>query len=197
MSCFGVWPCRRHYWTLSYSQETHTCRVSHQCETGGGSSDSQGENKPLSSLQTERNKMRLWKLLLRISDFRKHYSEFLSLAMEISKFFQQKSNFHQTKNSFFTCKKKTNTKPLDKGKMKFLKKKRWDFTKKLFWTRHTVHLCGFSPVCRLIWTTNIYWALKGFSSRLHSFHRQINIFLLACIWSMLICYNTKNKVKHL
>ena len=41
---------------LSYSQETHTCRVSLRCEIGGGSSDSQGGNRPWSSLQTESNK---------------------------------------------------------------------------------------------------------------------------------------------
>lgn len=57
--------------------------------------------------------------------------------------------------------------------------------------QHTVHLWGFSPVWRLMCTTNMYWALNGFSSRLHSFHRQMNIFLLACMWSIFICYNEK------
>lgn len=57
--------------------------------------------------------------------------------------------------------------------------------------QHTVHLWGFSPVWRLMCTTNMYWALNGFSSRLHSFQRQMNIFLLACMWSIFICYNEK------
>lgn len=60
--------------------------------------------------------------------------------------------------------------------------------------QHTVHLWGFSPVWRLMCTTNMYWALNGFSSRLHSFQRQMNIFLLACMWSIFICYNIYIKI---
>lgn len=51
----------------------------------------------------------------------------------------------------------------------------------------TVHLCGFSPVCLLICTTNIYCALNGFSLRLQFSHRQTKLFLFAWIWSLLIC----------
>lgn len=51
----------------------------------------------------------------------------------------------------------------------------------------TVHLCGFSPVCLLMWTTSIYWALKGFCSREQSSHRHTNSFFSPCMWSLLIC----------
>ena len=55
------------------------------------------------------------------------------------------------------------------------------------WNWLTVHLCGFSPVWRRMWTTSMYWALNGFSSREHSRHRQTKLFLLAWMWSLLIC----------
>ena len=51
----------------------------------------------------------------------------------------------------------------------------------------TVHRWGFSPVCLLICTTNMYWALKGFSSLEHSFHWHTKDFLLAPIWSLFKC----------
>lgn len=51
----------------------------------------------------------------------------------------------------------------------------------------TVHLCGFSPVCLLMWTTSIYWALNGFCSREQSSHRHTNSFFSPCIWSLFIC----------
>lgn len=51
----------------------------------------------------------------------------------------------------------------------------------------TVHLCCFSLLCVLIWTTSIYWSLNGFFSRLQSFHWQTNGFSLAWMWSVLIC----------
>lgn len=45
----------------------------------------------------------------------------------------------------------------------------------------TVHLCGFSPVCLLMCTTNIYWALNGFSALEQPSHLQTKDFLLAWI----------------
>lgn len=51
----------------------------------------------------------------------------------------------------------------------------------------TVHLWGFSPVWRRMWTTSIYWALNGFSSREQSTQRQTNDFLFAWMWSLLMC----------
>jgi hypothetical protein len=59
----------------------------------------------------------------------------------------------------------------------------------------TVHLCGFSPVWRLMCTTNIYWALKGFSSLEQSFHWHTNAFLLLPIWSLLRCCKIKWVIK--
>ena len=53
----------------------------------------------------------------------------------------------------------------------------------------TVHRWGFSPVCLLICTTNIYWALKGFSSLEQSCHWQTKDFLLAPICSLFKCWN--------
>jgi hypothetical protein len=62
----------------------------------------------------------------------------------------------------------------------------------------TVHRWGFSPVCRLIWTTNMYCALNGLFSRLHSFHRHTNDFLLAWMWSWFICWKTNTtKMKNI
>lgn len=58
----------------------------------------------------------------------------------------------------------------------------------------TVHLCGFSPVWRLMCTTSIYWALNGFSSREQSSHRQMNDFLFAWIWSLLMCLTNSSCV---
>lgn len=58
----------------------------------------------------------------------------------------------------------------------------------------TVHLCGFSPVCLRMCTTNIYWALKGFSSREQSSHRQMNDFLFAWMWSLLMCFTSSSCV---
>ena len=53
--------------------------------------------------------------------------------MEISKFFQQKSNFHQTKNSFSTCKKKKQYKNLliKEFKDEIFKKEKMRFHKKI------------------------------------------------------------------
>lgn len=51
----------------------------------------------------------------------------------------------------------------------------------------TVHLCGFSPVCRRMWTTSMYWALKGFCSREQSSQRHTNSFLSPWMWSLLMC----------
>lgn len=51
----------------------------------------------------------------------------------------------------------------------------------------TVHLCGFSPVWRLMWTTSMYWALKGFCSREHSSQRHTNSFFSPWMWSLLMC----------
>lgn len=56
----------------------------------------------------------------------------------------------------------------------------------------TVHLCGFSPVCLRMCTTNMYCALNGFSAREQPSHRHTNDFLLAWIWSLLICCNQTN-----
>lgn len=58
----------------------------------------------------------------------------------------------------------------------------------------TVHLCGFSPVCLLMWTTSIYWALKGFCSREQSSHRHTNSFFSPCMWSLLICCSGRIEV---
>ena len=55
----------------------------------------------------------------------------------------------------------------------------------------TVQRCGFSPVWRRRWTTNIYWALNGFSSRAQSFHWQMKLFLLEPTWSLFKCCGTK------
>ena len=55
----------------------------------------------------------------------------------------------------------------------------------------TVHRWGFSPVCLLICTTNIYWALKGFSSLEHSFHWHTKDFLLAPMCSLFKCCKIK------
>ena len=55
----------------------------------------------------------------------------------------------------------------------------------------TVHRWGFSPVCLLICTTNIYWALKGFSSLEQSFHWHTKDFLLAPMCSLFKCCNSK------
>lgn len=57
----------------------------------------------------------------------------------------------------------------------------------------TVHLWGFSPVCRLICTTSIYWALKGFCSLEQSSHRHTNSFFSPWIWSLFICWGLKNR----
>ena len=55
----------------------------------------------------------------------------------------------------------------------------------------TVHRWGFSPVCLLICTTNIYWALKGFSSLEQSFHWHTKDFLLAPMCSLFKCCKIK------
>lgn len=60
----------------------------------------------------------------------------------------------------------------------------------------TVHLWGFSPVCRRMWTTSMYWALKGFSSREHVSHRHTNDFLLPWIWSVLMCLTSSSWVRN-
>ena len=44
----------------------------------------------------------------------------------------------------------------------------------------TVHLCGFSPVCRRICTTSMYWALNGLLSRWQPSHSHTNSFF--CPW---------------
>lgn len=54
----------------------------------------------------------------------------------------------------------------------------------------TVHLCGFSPVCRRMWTTSMYWALKGFCSREQSSQRHTNSFFSPWMWSLLMCCGT-------
>lgn len=51
----------------------------------------------------------------------------------------------------------------------------------------TVHLWGFSPVWRLMWTTSMYCALKGFCSREHSSQRHTNSFFSPWMWSLLMC----------
>lgn len=58
----------------------------------------------------------------------------------------------------------------------------------------TVHLCGFSPVCRRICTTNIYCALNGFSPREQFSHRHIKAFLFVWIWSLFICLTSSSWV---
>lgn len=57
----------------------------------------------------------------------------------------------------------------------------------------TVHLWGFSPVCLLMCTTNIYWALKGFCSLEQSNHRQTNSFFSPWIWSLFICWSLEKE----
>lgn len=52
----------------------------------------------------------------------------------------------------------------------------------------TVHLWGFSPVCLLMCTTNMYWALKGFCSLEQSSQRHTNSFFSPWMWSLLICW---------
>lgn len=59
--CFDAWPCQRHCWRLSYSQETRTCTASLPCEIWDESSNSPAESTPLSSLQTNKNTgMQFW-----------------------------------------------------------------------------------------------------------------------------------------
>lgn len=55
----------------------------------------------------------------------------------------------------------------------------------------TWHWWGFSPVWRRICTTSMYWALKGFCSRIHPSHSQTNNFLLLATWSWFKCCNAQ------
>lgn len=59
----------------------------------------------------------------------------------------------------------------------------------------TVHLWGFSPVCLRMWTTSMYWALKGFCSREQSSHRHTNSFFSPWMWSLLMCYKMTTEKK--
>lgn len=52
----------------------------------------------------------------------------------------------------------------------------------------TVHLCGFSPVCRRMCTTSMYCALKGFCSRVQACQRHTNSFFSPWMCSLLMCY---------
>lgn len=58
----------------------------------------------------------------------------------------------------------------------------------------TVHLCGFSPVCRRMCTTSMYWALKGFSALEHPSHRHTKDFLFAWMWSLFMCLTSSSWV---
>lgn len=51
----------------------------------------------------------------------------------------------------------------------------------------TVHLCGFSPVCRRMCTTSMYCALKGFCSRVQACQRHTNSFFSPWMCSLLMC----------
>lgn len=51
----------------------------------------------------------------------------------------------------------------------------------------TVHLWGFSPVCRRICTTSMYCALKGFCSRVQACQRHTNSFFSPWMCSLLMC----------
>ena len=52
---------------------------------------------------------------------------------------------------------------------------------------------GFSPVCLLMWTTSMYWALKGFSSLEHPFHWQTKNFLLHPMCSLFKCWKRNDR----
>lgn len=60
----------------------------------------------------------------------------------------------------------------------------------------TVHLWGFSPVCLRMWTTSMYWALKGFCSLEQSSHRHTNSFFSPWMWSLLMCWKDKKSPSH-
>lgn len=51
----------------------------------------------------------------------------------------------------------------------------------------TVHLCGFSPVCLRMWTTSMYWALKGLSSLEQPPQWHTNSFRSPWMCSLLMC----------
>lgn len=51
----------------------------------------------------------------------------------------------------------------------------------------TVHLWGFSPVCRRMCTTSMYCALKGFCSRVQACQRHTNSFFSPWMCSLLMC----------
>lgn len=55
----------------------------------------------------------------------------------------------------------------------------------------TVHLCGFSPVCRRMCTTSMYCALKGFCSRVQACQRHTNSFFSPWMCSLLMCCGNK------
>ena len=81
--------------------------------------------------------------------------------------------------SFFNCNSVENQL---KQKLKIVI---WD---EKFWVMvFTVQRCGFSPVCRRRWTTSMYWALNGFSSRAQFFHWQMKLFLLELTCSLFKC----------
>ena len=55
----------------------------------------------------------------------------------------------------------------------------------------TVHLWGFSPVCRRMCTTSMYWALKGFCSLVQACQRHTNSFFSPWMCSLLMCCGSK------
>ncbi len=70
-------------------------------------------------------------------------------------------------------------------------KHRYDMSESVF----TVHLWGFSPpVCRRMWTTSMYWALKGRCSREQSIQWHTNSFFSPWMCSLLMCC-TENQIK--
>ncbi len=69
-------------------------------------------------------------------------------------------------------------------------KHRYDMSESVF----TVHLWGFSPVCRRMWTTSMYWALKGRCSREQSIQWHTNSFFSPWMCSLLMCW-TENQIK--
>lgn len=52
----------------------------------------------------------------------------------------------------------------------------------------TVHLWGFSPVCRRMCTTSMYWALKGRRSREQASQWHTNSFFSPWMCSLLMCF---------